>query len=122
MAACRGLEGSFEYHGQHYTIQPVDEEVHILYRPEETKNGALGDSTQQHRCDFTHASDSIDQSELSQHKGDVQHRRLRRNAINETKYLELVLVNDKRSFDLFNGNLAIIESHTVQVSNSMMIL
>ena len=44
------------------------------------------------------------------------HIRRRRDAISQTKFVELAIVSDKTSFDLFNGSLTAVENHAMQVS------
>lgn len=46
-------------------------------------------------------------------------RRHRRRANKKTKYIELVVVNDKKFVDKMNGDLKAVENHVIQVKNSI---
>ncbi|EDV20167.1 uncharacterized protein TRIADDRAFT_32380, partial [Trichoplax adhaerens] len=117
VAACRGIKGRFHYRGHDYAIMPLDDQLHATYRIKD-----LEDQSSNHLKEYHCASEIPElnpkvEKLLEDRK--VLHLRRRRNVINETKYVELVLVNDKRSFDLLNGNLTAIESHSIQVANNV---
>ncbi|EDV20168.1 uncharacterized protein TRIADDRAFT_64349 [Trichoplax adhaerens] len=114
VTACRGIKGIFHYHGHDYAIIPLDDQLHATYRIKDQK-----DQSSSHLKEFRCASKIAKlnpETEKWLEDRKALHLRRRRDVFTETKYVELVLVNDKRSFDFLKGNLTVVETRSIQLT------
>lgn len=93
---------------------PLDDQLHAVFRTDDLPSHQ---SQRSIKKSCTYRSPVLDlQAKEFKQELKKRHIRLRRNVINETKYVELVIVNDKRSFDFLGGDLNSVEGHSIQVN------
>ncbi|KAL9984003.1 hypothetical protein ACROYT_G006255 [Oculina patagonica] len=108
ISTCQGIEGMIYDGNETYYVQPLpgDMNRHIMYR---TKDLRMGDK----RCGVKHSDipSSVDELvTLGKH-------RTRRNVDSETKFVELLIVNDRSQYLDFKSNRTAVEYRSKNIAN-----
>jgi len=108
ISTCQGMEGMVYDGNETYYVQPLpgNTNKHIMYRSMDLIQGKK-------HCGVEHSSSPPVMDELISHG---KHR-LRRNVESETKYVELIIVNDRSQYLDLKSNKATVERRSKSIAN-----
>ncbi|EDV20169.1 uncharacterized protein TRIADDRAFT_61393 [Trichoplax adhaerens] len=114
ISACQGISGVFQYKNRDYGIKQLNDKIHSIYPLSDLYSKLNNPGKPLKLIDKIHTS-KYNKLPIQQENN---HARQRRNVLSQTLYVEMVVVNDKRSYGLFN-NITAVESYTIQVINTV---
>ncbi|XP_071500832.1 zinc metalloproteinase-disintegrin-like MTP8 [Diadema antillarum] len=110
VSTCNGISGVVNVDGETYFIEPLKEsdEEHLVYRLQDRKDK----KTVAFDLDTSHDEEEKEESSDGHH-------RQRRDIHTETKFIELVIVNDYQEFLRHEENVEIVEDRSKEMANMM---
>ncbi|XP_041476373.1 disintegrin and metalloproteinase domain-containing protein 12-like isoform X2 [Lytechinus variegatus] len=112
LSTCNGISGVFTADGDSYYIEPLLEadEEHLVYRPQDRRD----------KKTWVYDMDSSHEEQYKQEASEPTFgHRTRRDIHSETKFIELVIVNDYQEFVRYNGNITHVEARSKEIANVM---